>query len=312
MLKAHECSRVCCGYRMALMSKSKRERVALETTLLVHGVPRDAALPLFDELCQIVEREGAEPVLVGLIGGRSLPGLKRADLEGLLSSGKAIPKANTANLGPLIAQGASAATTVSATMEIASGAGIRMFATGGLGGVHKGLGVRLDISSDLAALARFPVAVVSSGVKSILDVAGSREALESLGVPVVGFRTDEFPAFYLRCDPTGSIGVDARFDDVGELATFVDLELERRGRGIVIVNPIPAESELDRSAFAGWLAEAEAEVRSSGARGRDVTPALLQRLHQLSGGATLEANLALVRSNASLAARVAAHLEPRD
>ena len=278
------------------------DAVALETTLLVHGLPRGAAELLSDELERIVRAHGAEPAVVGVVRGEPIVGMTRAELASMMGEGN-VPKANTANLGVLMARGRSAATTVSATMELAAGAGVRVFATGGLGGVHRGYGQRLDVSSDLMALARWPVAVVASGVKSLLDVESTREALEALGVPVVGFGTERFPAFYQR---ESMAGVDARFDDVAELARFVRRELWRSGRGVVVAHPIPAGEEIGRGVFEEWLGEAEGRALAGGATGRGVTPAVLGLLHEVSGGATLNANLALVRANADLAARLAA------
>jgi pseudouridine-5'-phosphate glycosidase len=162
----------------------------------------------------------------------------------------------------------------------------------------------LDISADLFALTRFPVAVVTSGVKSILDVAATRELLETLGVCVVGCRTDEFPAFYLR-RLDGVNKVDARFDDVAELARFVRFEMARTNRAIVICNPIPAEHEVAPNDWDRWLAQAESRANAGGAAGRDATPAVLSALHQISGGATLRANIALIESNTRLAAEIA-------
>jgi pseudouridine-5'-phosphate glycosidase len=277
--------------------------VALETTLLLHGVPRANARPLATELAQIVRAHGARPALVGVVSGRPTVGLTDAELDVLLSAPD-VPKANTANLGVLMHRGAHAATTVSTTMELAAAAGVRVFATGGLGGVHRGYGTRLDVSSDLAALARLPVAVVTSGVKSLLDVESTREALETLGVPVIGLRTDRFPAFYRRASEAG---VDAVFEDEMEIARFVRAELARAGRGIVIANPIPRESEVRAEDWAVWLAEAERRAGAH-ARGRDVTPTVLAALHEVSGGATLRANLDLVRSNTAAAGRIAAAL----
>lgn len=290
------------------MNALGRSRVALETTLLVHGVPRDASLGLMRDLASIIREEGAEPALIGVFEGQPRADLTETDLEAMLAL-ESCPKANTANLGPLLAQGATAATTVSTTLEIASRAGIEIFATGGLGGVHPGLERRLDISADLVALTKHPVAVVCSGVKSVLDVASSRELLETLGVPVVGFQTGEFPAFYLRGDPGGPVDLDARFDDVESLGGFVRQELDRCPRGIVIANPIPVEAALDPETFAEFLGEATSRAEAHGARGRDVTPAILEALHEISGGATLRANVALVKSNAQLAAKVAVALD---
>ncbi len=287
-----------------LINRAEPHAVALETTLLLHGVPRASAPDLARTLTEIVRGHGASPTLIAVVGGRAIVGLSDAELDELLGS-SSVPKANTANLGVLMHRGQSAATTVSTTMELAAAAGVRVFATGGLGGVHRGWAEQLDISSDLAALARFPVAVVSSGVKSILDVVATREALESLGVPVVGYQTDRFPAFYQR---ESAASVDARFDDPAELADFVRVELARSGRGVLIANPIPRSDEIDDGKWRFWLDLAMERARASGVTGRDLTPALLAAVHELSGGATLRANVALVKSNSSLAAQVASEL----
>lgn len=282
---------------------SPARRVALETTLLLHGVPAGHGQRLAGELESICNRHGALPALIGVVRGVPTVGLSNEQLVDLLSSGR-VEKANTSNLGVLMHRGMHGATTVATTMELASNAGIRVFATGGIGGVHRDYSTRLDISTDLAAFTRFPIAVVTSGVKSLLDVASTREALETLGIPVIGFRTDRFPAFYLR---DGGEACDARFDDVSELASFVDRELARTNRGIVIANPIPEQDQIEARAFDEWLARAMREAESLGVRGRDVTPFILSALHRLSDGRTLQANLALVRSNVSLAAQLAAN-----
>ncbi len=288
---------------MRLRKRVSSRAVALETTLLVHGVPRDSSLELAAELDSIVRAQGSSPALIGVVDGVAVAGMDGDELRAMLAA-DSIDKVNTANLGAAMHANRSAATTVSSTMEIAAWAGLRVFATGGIGGVHHGYGQQLDISADLIAFTRFPVAVVTSGVKSILDVISTREALESLGVTVVGFRTDAFPAFYLR---DGGCGVDVRFDDPQELASFVRYELARTGRGIVIANPIPQDAEIDRDQWSAWLDEAQQLTVASGARGRDVTPAVLAALHTVSQGATLRANIELVKSNA----RVAAMLESR-
>jgi pseudouridine-5'-phosphate glycosidase len=274
--------------------------VALETTLLVHGVPRESSLALAAELDAIVRDAGSVPALIGVVDGVAVAGMSGEELVAMLEAER-IEKVNTANLGAAMFRGRSAATTVSSTMEIAAYAGLRVFATGGIGGVHHGYGQRLDISADLLAFTRYPIAVVTSGVKSILDVVSTREALESLGVTVVGFGTEVFPAFYLR---DGGCGVDIRFDDTAELAEFVRIELPRTGRGVVIANPIPAEAEIDGDEWSAWLSEAESRVAGMAAAGRDATPALLAALHEISGGRTLEANIELVKSNARVAAMI--------
>ncbi len=277
-----------------------RRSVALETTLLLHGVPRESARPLAEELSNIVRDRGVEPAIIGVVDGRPIVGLTDNELQMLLDA-PSVPKANTSNLGVLMHRQSHAATTVSATMELASAAGLHVFATGGIGGVHPGLAERLDISADLAALARFPVAVVTSGTKGLLDVASTREALESLGVPVVGWRTDSYPAFYIR---ETDLALDARFDDIDDLASFVAAEFARAGRGVVVANPIPEADAIDASEFDAWLAEATAIARANGAIGRDVTPAILGALHDVSGGRTLQANLSLIRANTDLAAQL--------
>ncbi len=288
-----------------LDSRAGAGSVALETTLLAHGVPRDGALALAAELMADVASAGASPAVVGVLRGRAIVGMTHDELRDMLASAD-VAKVNCSNLGVALARGAHGATTVSATMEIAAAAGLRVFATGGIGGVHRGYGEALDVSADLMALARFPLAVVSSGVKSILDVESTREALESLGVPVVGFRTDSFPAFYVA----GSrAAVDARFDDVAHLARFLAAELDRAARGVLVAHAAPQGEAIDPGRMEAWLGEAVRRAHALGARGRDLTPVTLAALHEVSGGATLRVNVALARSNARLAGRLAAAME---
>lgn len=283
------------------VNSTQSSRVALESTLILHGVPRDSSRALALDLAAIVRSHGAEPALVAVIHGAPVVGVSDAELDLLLSAGD-VPKTNTANLGVILHSKMHGATTVSTTMELAARAGVRVFATGGIGGVHRGYGNQWDVSADLAAFTRFPVGVVTSGVKSLLDVESTREALESLGVTVVGFRTDRFPAFYRR---ESAAKVDARFDDIEELARFCDCEMRRTGRGIVVCNPIPAEDELADSDWRTWSDQALREASQAGKAGRDVTPFVLGRLHAISGGKTLAANLALVKSNTAVAAALA-------
>jgi len=276
-------------------------RVALETTLLLHGVPRAKAPALARALASDVRDAGGIPCVVGVVEGRPIADLPPAALRTLLAT-PAVPKLNTSTLGAALAAGSHGATTVSTTMEIAAAAGIRLFATGGIGGVHQGFASHLDISADLAAFTRFPVAVVASGCKSILDVTATRELLEAAGVPVIGFRTDRFPAFYLR---DGGVGVDRRFDDPAALAAFLRAEMARTARGVLVVNPIPGSDEIPRGQWTRWLDAARADPAVRRAEGRYATPALLAALHAVSKGATLRANIALVRANARLAAQIA-------
>ncbi len=282
---------------MEIVNRAGAGFVALETTLPLHGVPRGRAEGLCADLARAVESAGARAAFVAVLGGRGVVGLASDELKALLAAGD-IPKVNSANLGVVAFRGAHGATTVGTTVELAAGCGVRVVATGGIGGLHRGYGSRLDVSADLLALARFPVAVVCSGVKSLLDVESTREALEALGVPVVGFGTDRFPAFYLR---ESGAGVDGRFDDEGDLAAFIDAEMCRTGRGVVVANPAPAAAAIDPAEWGAWLALAEKKVAVTG---RGATPALLAALHEVSKGKTLEANVALAVGNAGLAGRV--------
>ncbi len=291
---------------MNVLSRAPTNSVALETTLLLHGVPRGEGAPLARELDEILTREGSSAAFVGVHAGVATVGLSTPELAALLDADH-VPKANTSNLGVFLHLKQHAATTVATTMELAHAAGLCVFATGGLGGVHKGYAQHLDISADLAAFTRFPVAVVSSGVKGLLDVAATRELLESLGVPVVAFRTDRFPAFYLR---DGGVGVDATFDNEDDLAKFLSAELARTGRGVVVANPIPAADEIPATQWETWLARAIEQAQALHVEGRDATPFVLGALHRLSDGRTLRANLSLVRSNTALAGRLAARMTP--
>ncbi|HBS29682.1 MAG TPA: pseudouridine-5-phosphate glycosidase [Phycisphaerales bacterium] len=293
---------------LPLVRRVTRPAVALETTLLLHGVPKDAAPSLARELDEAVRANGAHPAVVGVVAGVPTVGMTGAELDTLLRA-PSVAKANSANLGALVHARAHGATTMSATMELAAAVGVRVFATGGLGGVHPPGIARFDISSDLGALARFPLAVVTSGVKSLLDIPSTREALEALGVPVVGFRTSDFPAFYQRRAARPVAPVDARFDDEPDLARFLSFELARSGRGVVVANPIPEGDEIPEAQWRQWLSTAEREAADAGVIGRALTPFLLGRIHNLSEGRTLRANVALVLNNARLAARLAALID---
>jgi pseudouridine-5'-phosphate glycosidase len=286
-----------------LINRAAAPSVALETTLLAHGVPTGEGGPLASRLAEAVRAEGANPLVIGILRGRAIAGLAEEELGELLSSESA--KINSSNLGVALHSRAPGATTVSTTMEIAAAAGVDVLATGGVGGVHREPESGFDVSSDLVAFTRFPVAVVASGVKSILDVKATRETFETLGVPVVGYQTDDFPAFYRRT--SAAHGVDARFDDVDSLAEFLRIELHRSGRGILVCNPIPAEDEITGEQWRGWIESAE--KRSRGAGGRGATPAILDALHDISEGATLRANIALVMNNARLASRLAVRMD---
>jgi pseudouridylate synthase len=282
----------------------RRPVVALESTLISHGLPRPHNLQAAREVEAAVRTAGAVPATVAVLGGVVHIGLGDAALERVATSDSAV-KASVRDLAAVMVTKRDAATTVAATAHLAARAGIAVFATGGLGGVHRGARESWDESADLAALARLPVLVVCSGVKSILDVAATLERLESLNIAVVGYRTDAFPGFYLA---DSGHPVDWRLDSPADVAALLQArrELGTDGFGAVLANPIPAEDELDRDLHDRVLTEALSELAAAGVRGKQVTPFLLEYFHRETGGASLAANVALVRHNATVAAQVAA------
>jgi len=282
--------------------RRRKPVVALETTLVTHGLPHPQGLDAALELEQIVRIGGAVPATVGILGGAVRVGLTRAELE-RFASARDVAKVNLGNLAAVVASNTPGSATVAATMFVAAEAGIRVFATGGIGGVHRDAVQSGDVSADLVALGRFPVAVVCAGAKAILDLPRTVEMLETLGVPVLGFGTDEFPAFYRR---SSGQRVDRRCDAVDDLARVARAHWELGlTTGVLIANPIPEADELPRAAYELALEGALAEAAERGLRGREVTPFLLDRLSELTGGATVKANLALLRNNARVAAELA-------
>jgi pseudouridine-5'-phosphate glycosidase len=281
-----------------------RPVVALESTIVAHGMPWPQNLETARLLEADVRAKGAVPATVAILDGRLRVGLDAASLE-RLAKDKSVAKASRRDIAALIARRESGATTVSATMAIAAMAGIAVFATGGIGGVHRGVESTMDVSADLYELARTPVAVVCAGAKSILDIPRTLELLESLGVPVVGYRTDEFPAFYAR---TSGRRVDRRCDTPGEIAALMAAQRRLGFGGVLVANPIPAEHALDAAAIEATVADATRAAGAEGVRGAALTPYLLKRLNETTMGASLAANVALVRSNAALAAEIAAAL----
>ncbi|MDY3556209.1 pseudouridine-5'-phosphate glycosidase [Gemmata sp. JC717] len=277
--------------------------VALESTLIAHGLP----YPVNLETARAAERAcravGATPATIAVLGGRPTVGLSGAQLEALATL-PGVRKAGRRDLGAAVALGHHAATTVSATMALAHAAGVRVFATGGLGGAHREA-EPFDISADLTELARTPVLVVCSGAKSILHLPRTIEILETLGVPVVGYRTDTFPAFYVG-DHAPPLPVSARVDSPGEAADLFAAHVRMGGAGAVLAQPCPADVAVPAEEFDRWLTEASREAGAAGVTGAKVTPFLLSRLAALSGGRTLAANQALIVANARLAAEVAA------
>jgi pseudouridylate synthase len=273
--------------------------VALESTLVAHGLAWPDNLEVARELEATVRAAGAVPATIAVVDGAVRIGLPAAVLEELARDGARFAKAGATDLAVHLARGSSAATTVSATAVLAASAGIRVFATGGIGGVHRGNA--LDVSHDLAALARTPIAVVSAGAKAILDLPRTLETLETLGVLVVGYRTGEFPAFYSR---TSGLALDHRVDRAEEVAAIAKVRwTELGGGGVLVCNPIPAEAALE--GLDDGIAAAIAEAEASGVTGKRLTPFLLARLAELTGGASVRANRALAIANAQVAAEIA-------
>jgi pseudouridine-5'-phosphate glycosidase len=290
------------GDEVARALANKAPVVALETTLVTHGLPHPDGVTTALSLEQIVRDAGATPATIGIIGGAIRIGLTPTELEQLATTPQ-VAKINLSNLAAAVASGQPGSTTVAATMFAAHAGGIRVFATGGIGGVHRNASESGDISADLTALSRIPVAVVSAGAKAILDLPRTVEMLETLGVPVLGFRTDEFPAFYRRS--TG-LPVDRRYDSITELASAVRLHLSLGlGMGVLIANPIPIADEMASELYDRALDTALSEADTRRITGRAVTPFLLDRIHAVTGGESVRANVALLRHNAQVAAALA-------
>jgi pseudouridylate synthase len=284
-----------------------RPVVALESTLIAHGLPWPVNLETACESEAVVRSAGAIPATIAVLGGVPTVGLSAAQLETLAQS-SGVRKASRRDLGAAVALKQNAATTVSATMALAHAAGIRVFATGGIGGAHRDA-EPFDISADLTELARTPVLVVCAGAKSILHLSRTLEILETLGVPVVGYRTDRFPAFYVR-DPAPALPVSARVDSPKGAATLFAAHARMGGGGAVLAQPCPAEVAVPVAEFDRWLADAGNDAMAAGVTGAKITPFLLARLAELSGGRTLAANRALIVANARLAAEVAGEIRP--
>jgi pseudouridine-5'-phosphate glycosidase len=278
--------------------------VALESTIISHGFPYPANVECALTAERIAREEGAVPATIAILGGRLSVGLSEAEIDHLARSGpEAVAKASRRDIPVLVAHGLDGATTVAGTMLVAALAGIGIFATGGIGGVHRGAQRTFDVSADLLELAHTDVAVVCAGAKSILDIELTLEVLETHGVPVIGYRADEFPAFYTR---TSGHPVDVRLDSPEQIADVLRAkrELSIPG-GVVIANPIPVAYELDPSWVEAIIAEALGDAETKGIHGKEVTPFLLARIHELSGGKSEQANKELVYENVRLAARVA-------
>ena len=280
--------------------------VALESTIISHGMPypRNVETALLVE--QTIRENGAVPATIAIIGGRLKAGLSKDEIEYLGKSGRNVAKISCRDIAALVARKADGATTVTTTMMIAHMAGISIFATGGIGGVHRGAEVTMDISADLEELGNTPVMVVCAGAKSILDLGLTLEYLETKGVPVIGYGTDELPAFYTR---HSGFGVDYRADSPEELAAMfkAQRDLGLKG-GMLVTNPIPEEYSMDKAVIDAAIDQAIKEASEKGIKGKETTPFLLAKVVELTGGDSLDSNIALVLNNARLAAKTAAEL----
>jgi pseudouridylate synthase len=283
----------------------RRPVVALESTIIAHGLPRPDNLRVARELEAAVRERGAVPATIAVLGGEIRVGLDDGELE-RLASGDDVAKCGVRDLPVVGARGGDGATTVAATSLVASRAGVRVFATGGIGGVHRDARESWDESADIVALARIPICVVCAGVKSILDVGATLERLETLNVTVLGFGTDAFPGFYLT---DSGHRVPWRVDTAADAAAVVRSRDELGTTGAVVVaNPLPAAEQVDPALHDRVLREGLAEAAADGVHGKTMTPYLLERFHRETGGESLRANVALVARNAALAADIAAAL----
>ncbi len=276
--------------------------VALESTVITHGLPRPQNLQLAREMEETVRAEGAVPATIAVVAGRICVGLEPEELERLADDAQA-RKLSSRDLAAAVANGASGGTTVAGTLRVAAQAGLQIFATGGIGGVHRG--EHWDVSADLGELAKLPLVVVSAGAKAILDLAATLEQLETLGVPVVGYKTDEFPAFY---SIESGLATSARVESANEAAALARAHWEMGGAGILLAAPLPAASALPRRDVETWIDQALREAEDQNITGQAVSPFLLKRVSELSGSRSLAANLALLKNNARLAAQVAKEL----
>ncbi|MCH7853971.1 MAG: pseudouridine-5'-phosphate glycosidase [Proteobacteria bacterium] len=277
--------------------------VALESTIICHGMPYPQNVETALQAEKIVRENGAIPATIAVLSGRLKAGLNGDEIDYLGKEGKRVTKASRRDLPFIVSRHEDAATTVAATMIIATMAGIKLFATGGIGGVHRGAEQSMDISADLQELAHSNVAVVCAGVKSILDIGLTLEYLETHGVPVIGYRTDTLPAFYSR---SSGFPVDCMLENPGDIARMLRAKWEMGiDGGVVVANPVPTEHALDGGEIDGVIDEALQQMRQSGVTGKDTTPFLLARIAEKTGGRSLAANIELVYNNARLAAKIA-------
>ena len=279
--------------------------VALETTIVVHGLPAPDNIEVARQCESAVRAGGAVPATIGVLDGRVVVGLTSDELVRLADPDRHATKLSARDIGVALASGGDGATTVAGTIAVARRSGIDVMATGGLGGVHRGARETFDESADLTALARHQVVVVASGVKSILDIAATLERLDSLGVPVIGFTTDRFPGFYLR---DSGFALDWTLDDANDVARAFDAHRQFSPTGMLVGNPVAPECELDRALHEAALQSALARARQLGVTGKDVTPVLLEEFARFTSGASVDTNRDLVVANAGVAGRIASSL----
>lgn len=291
------------GAEVSAALASGRPVVALESTIISHGMPYPQNVETALRVEALVRECGAVPATIAILGGRLKAGLDQAQIEDLGKKGRDVVKVSRRDLPRVVASSLDGATTVAATMIIAELAGIRIFATGGIGGVHRGAESSFDISADLDELAVTSVAVVCAGAKSILDLEKTLEYLETKGVPVIGYGTSEFPAFY---NPHSGLSLEERADEPAAIARRLrakwDLGL---AGGVVIANPVPEKDAMPKAAIDAAIEEALGQAKAKGVKGKDVTPFLLATVKELTGGDSLESNIALVLNNARLASAIA-------
>ncbi|MBD8067129.1 pseudouridine-5'-phosphate glycosidase [Devosia sp. PTR5] len=279
--------------------------VALESTIITHGMPYPQNLEMARQVEAVVRSAGAVPATIAIMDGRLCVGVSGEDLERLALEGHKAAKASRRDVAALLASGEMAGTTVATTMQIAALAGIRLFATGGIGGVHRGAEDSFDISADLEEMGRTPVTVVCAGAKSILDIAKTLEVLETNGVPVIGYGTDDFPAFWAR---TSGFKADRRIDSAEELARLIAIQNDLGMGGMLVANPIPEADAWEAAVIEDFIAEALDDAQAEGIKGKATTPFLLQRIFELTEGKSLQSNIALVLNNARVAADIAVAL----
>lgn len=288
---------------VAAAVKEGRPVVALESTIISHGMPYPQNVETALNVEKVIRENGAVPATIAIIGGRLKAGLTADEIEYFGKKGMEITKASRRDIAAIISRGIDGATTVTTTMMIAHMAGINIFATGGIGGVHRGAETTMDISADLEELAKTPVMVVCAGAKAILDLGLTLEYLETKGVPVIGYQTEELPAFYTR---KSGFGVDYRMDTPEELAKLLlTQQAMPNAGGVLVTNPIPEQYSMDHDVINKAIDEAVAQSVKDGIHGKETTPYLLAKVKELTGGDSLDSNIQLVYNNAALAAKTA-------